>query len=68
MKLPVYSSGVGRVLVYPAAIMSREQAQRFGDRNMPRDLKRAGFKTYIFESDIVIHGAHYFRVNYGKEC
>ena len=42
------------------------QARRYGDRHMPGDLRRAGFKTCVFESDVVIHGAHFLRVSYGK--
>lgn len=68
MKLPVFSDGTGRELIYPGACLSREQARRYGEKNMPRDLRRAGFKAHVFESDAQIHGAHYFRVTYGKEC
>lgn len=67
MKLPTLGDGTGRELVYPSAVMTREQARRYGERRMPRDLKRAGFKTHVFESDMEIHGAHYFRITYGKE-
>lgn len=68
MKLPVYSGGVGRESVYPGATMTREQARRYGERNMPRDLRRAGFRVHVFRSDAEIHGADYFRVTYGKDC
>lgn len=68
MKLPVYSDGTGRELIYPGACMTRVQAARYGDSHMPRDLKRAGFKTYVFRSDLELHGANYFRVTYGREC
>jgi hypothetical protein len=47
-------------------LMSRAEAQRYGDKNMPADLKRAGFKTVIFRSDRDLHGGEWFRVNYGK--
>lgn len=67
MKLPTLGDGTGRESIYPGAVMTREQARRYGERHMPRDLKRAGFKTHVFESDMEIHGAHYFRVTYGKE-
>ena len=60
--------GAGRELIYRGACLSREQARRYGEKNMPRDLRRAGFKAHVFESDPQIHGAHYFRVTYGKEC
>lgn len=66
MKLPVMSDGVGRELIFPGACMTREQARRYGDKIMPRDLKRAGFKTHVFQSDPEIQGALYFRVTYGK--
>ncbi|MFP5513288.1 MAG: hypothetical protein ACLGJC_09430 [Alphaproteobacteria bacterium] len=46
--------------------MTREQAQRYGERNMPADLKRAGFQCVVFRSDAEIHGGHWFRINYGK--
>ncbi len=68
MKLPVYSDGTGRELLFPGATMTREQAQRWGDRHVPRDLKRAGFRAYVFESDEVVHGARYFLITYGREC
>lgn len=67
MKLQTLGDGTGRESIYPGAVMTREQARRYGERHMPRDLKRAGFKTHVFESDMEIHGAHYFRVTYGKE-
>ena len=45
--------------------MTKDQAKRYGDRHMPKDLKRVGFETVIFESDPEIHGGSWFRVNYG---
>ena len=68
MKLPVYSDGVGRELVFPGALMTKDQARRYAEKVMPRDLKRAGFKAGVFESDPAIHGAHYFRIGFGKVC
>ena len=68
MKLPVYSDGTGRELVYPGACMTKEQARRYAARVMPLDLKRAGFVAGVFESDTEIHGAHYFRIGFGKSC
>lgn len=65
-RLPVYSDGTGRELVKPGACMTREQCRRYGDQNMPRDLRRAGFRTHVFRSDREIHGADYFRITYGK--
>ena len=46
--------------------MTIAQAKRYGDRNMPCDLKRAGFKTFVFASDLEIHGGLWFRISYGK--
>ncbi len=45
--------------------MTRAQAQRYGERNMPRDLKRAGFKTVVCRTDPEIHGGVWLRINYG---
>ena len=47
-------------------LMTKAQALRHGNKNMPSDLKRAGFQTVIFQSDVEIHGASYIRINYGK--
>lgn len=46
--------------------MTVAQAKRYGDSNMPTDLKRVGFKTDIFVSDPEINGGVFFRINYGK--
>ena len=48
--------------------MTTKQAQRYGDRNMPADLRRAGFKTVVFRSDAEIHGGVWLRINYGARC
>lgn len=64
-RLPVYSDGTGRELIYPGATLDRAQAQRWGDRHIPADLKRAGFRAYVFRSDRDIHGADYFRITFG---
>ncbi len=45
--------------------MTKEQAKRWGDRNMPADLKRVGFETVIFTADPEINGWSGYRVNYG---
>lgn len=68
MKLPVYSDGTARELVYPGALMTRKQALRYGQKNMPNDLRKTAFVTHVFQSDPIIHGAHYFRITYGKNC
>ena len=46
--------------------MTRAQALRLGERTMPRDLKAAGFETFIARSDAELHGGVWFRINYGK--
>lgn len=46
--------------------ITRKQAQRIAEKVMARDLKRAGFVASVFASDIVIHGAQYWRICYGK--
>ncbi|MFK4131949.1 hypothetical protein ACI2KR_06595 [Pseudomonas luteola] len=46
--------------------MTRAQAQRYGDRNIPRDLKAAGFTCSVFTSDPEIHGGLWYRISYGK--
>lgn len=46
--------------------MTRAQAQRYGNRNMPKDLRRAGFQCVVARSDAEIHGGTWFRINYGK--
>lgn len=48
--------------------MTEAQAKRYGDANMPRDLKRAGFETVLFHADTEINGWSGLRVNYGKLC
>mgnify|MGYP006055346659 FL=1 len=68
MKLPVYSDGTGRELIYPGAMLTREQARRYGDKAMPQDLRKSGFRTHVFQSDPEIQGESYYRVTYGKEC
>jgi hypothetical protein len=44
--------------------MTRRQALRWGEQNMPKDLKRAGWTCSVFASDAEIHGGLWFRVNY----
>lgn len=48
--------------------MTSREAQRYGQRHMPQALRRAGFETVIFTSDEEIHGARFFRINYGMKC
>ena len=40
--------------------MTREQAQRWGDANMPIHLRRVGFQTLICDC------GEWFRINWGK--
>lgn len=65
-RLPVYSDGSqARELIFPGACMTKAQALRYANKVMPNDLRKAGFKAGVFESDIEIHGAHYFRIGFG---
>jgi hypothetical protein len=47
--------------------MTRKQAERYGNSQMPADLKRAGFQCFVARSDAEMHGGTWFRVNYGKK-
>ena len=46
--------------------MTLAPARRHGDRHMPDDLKRVGFHTDVFVSDLEINGGSFFRISYGK--
>lgn len=46
--------------------MTRAAALRYGERNMPADLRRAGFKTVVAKTDAEMHGGVWLRINYGK--
>ena len=46
--------------------MTLAQARRYGDRHMPASLKRVGFQTDVFVSDLEINGGSFFRICYGK--
>lgn len=48
--------------------MTRDQARRHGERVMPRDLKRVGFRCVVGESDPEMHGGSWFRISYGYDC
>lgn len=48
--------------------MTKEQAKRFGNRKMPKDLKEAGFVCIVSETDPDIHGWHGYRINYARAC
>ncbi|WP_137887694.1 hypothetical protein [Pseudomonas sp. 2FE] len=56
--------GLGRL----EGLMTKQQARSWGDRNIPSDLKSAGFSTCVFESCPEIHGALFLRISYGKSC
>jgi len=47
--------------------MTHSQAMRWGRRNMPADLKRAGFDCFVCQTDAEIHGGVWLRVSYGKK-
>lgn len=46
--------------------MTVRQARLWGNQNMPRDLKRAGFEVVVFRSDPDINDGNFLRVSYGK--
>ena len=46
--------------------MTAAQALLYAIRNMPRDLKRAGFVASVFASNSELHGGLFFRINYSK--
>lgn len=46
--------------------MTLDQAQRYGERRMPADLKRAGFEAVAGLSDPEIHGGCWIRINFRK--
>ena len=47
--------------------MTKAQALRYAKRNMPADLRRAGFKAHVFTADLEINGWDGYRITYGKE-
>lgn len=47
--------------------MTLEQARRWGDRHLPKDLARAGFSTVVFVSDPDINGSLFYRVSFGRK-
>ena len=46
--------------------MTLDHARRYGARNLPHDLKAAGFTTFVSASDAELHGGLWFRIDYGK--
>lgn len=46
--------------------LTREQAIRYANKNIPSDLKRAGFKATVSKTDQELHGGVWYRINYMK--
>jgi hypothetical protein len=46
--------------------LTMTQARRWGEQNMPGDLRRAGFKVCIHQATYEINGWDGYRVSYGK--
>jgi hypothetical protein len=46
--------------------MTAAQALLYAIRNMPSDLKNAGFVASVFASNSELHGGSFFRINYSK--
>lgn len=46
--------------------MTYAQAEAWGQKNMPADLKKAGFKTSVCLTDLDLHGSVHLRVNFSK--
>ncbi len=47
-------------------LMTRKQAQRYGERHQDKALKAAGFMIIVAETDLEMHGWHGYRINCGK--
>ena len=47
--------------------MTRKQAERYGKRTMPADLKRDGFESIVARSDAELQGGRWCRIDYGKK-
>ena len=48
--------------------MTRTQAQRYAERNMPSGLRKANFEAFVARSCPDLHGGDWFRINYGMQC
>lgn len=48
-------------------LMTRAQAQRWGERNMSAGLKRAGFQVVVCKTSMDLHGWEGYRINYGAK-
>ena len=46
--------------------MTHAQAMTYGKRNMPADLRAAGFVCVVFQATSDINGWDGLRINYGK--
>lgn len=44
--------------------LTESQALRYGKRNMPADLRRAGFVVSVFHTSAAIHGWNGIRLSY----
>lgn len=47
-------------------MLTFKQAYNLGVKNMPSDLKKAGFKVTVFCSNFDIHGSLFYRIGYCK--
>lgn len=46
--------------------MTKAQAFRYGNKEMPADLRKAGFEVCVSASDLELHGGLWFRIDYCK--
>ena len=63
MSIPVI--GGAREVMFRAKDKA-QAARKFRQYHKDAALERAGFVVVVFESDIEIHGSHYFRCSYAK--
>jgi hypothetical protein len=61
-KLPV-KLGAGTA----PTLMTRQQAERYGQKMMDPKLRRVGFVCVVTRSDPEMHGGLWFRVSYGYD-
>lgn len=70
MEKLIVKHGIGQVVdqhLKPIR-MTRAQAFRYAERNMPGDLRAAGFQSFVGRSDPELHGGDWFRIDYGMQC
>ena len=48
--------------------MTYKQAVRWGERNIPPELKRVGFFVSVYRATSDINGWDGYRINFGKKC